>query len=157
MQWITREHVKVDRVACPWLIRKFVDPAAEFLFVPADQVMAVAEREGWTRKLERARSAYRRPSRLRNRAVLEALARQERFNVTELEKFAECSSAWFVDRFLSPRLAPSAIHRDSSREDFIHAERFHFPAAAYRRDREPASGAARHEPPGLRLWAAARG
>ena len=46
MKWITRERVKVDRVACPWLIRKFVDPAAEFLFVPADQVMAVAEREG---------------------------------------------------------------------------------------------------------------
>ena len=45
MKWITREHVKVDRVACPWLIHKFVDPKAEFLFVPADQVMAVAERE----------------------------------------------------------------------------------------------------------------
>lgn len=44
MKWITREHVKVDRVACPWLIRKFVDPAAEFLFVPADQVMAEAAR-----------------------------------------------------------------------------------------------------------------
>jgi len=48
MKWITRERVKVDRVACPWLIRKFVDPQAEFLFVPADQVMAVAEREGAT-------------------------------------------------------------------------------------------------------------
>jgi hypothetical protein len=48
MKWITREHVKVDRVACPWLIRKFVDPAAEFLFAPGDQVMAVAEREGAT-------------------------------------------------------------------------------------------------------------
>jgi hypothetical protein len=48
MKWVTREHVKVDRVACPWLIRKFVDPAAEFLFVPADQVMTVAEREGAT-------------------------------------------------------------------------------------------------------------
>lgn len=48
MKWITREHVQVDRVACPWLIRKFVDPAAEFLFVPADQVLAVAEREGAT-------------------------------------------------------------------------------------------------------------
>jgi hypothetical protein len=48
MKWITREHVKVDRVACPWLIHKFVDPQAEFLFVPADQVMAVAEREGAT-------------------------------------------------------------------------------------------------------------
>jgi hypothetical protein len=48
MKWITREKVKVDRVACPWLIQKFVDPQAEFLFVPADQVMAVAEREGAT-------------------------------------------------------------------------------------------------------------
>ncbi len=48
MRWITREHVKVDRVACPWLIRNFVDPEAEFLFVPADQVPAVAQREGAT-------------------------------------------------------------------------------------------------------------
>ena len=48
MKWITREHVKVDRVACPWLIKKFVDPRAEFLFVPADQVAAVAQRESAT-------------------------------------------------------------------------------------------------------------
>ena len=48
MKWVTRERVHVDRVACPWLIRKFVDPEAQFLFVPADQVMAVAEREGAT-------------------------------------------------------------------------------------------------------------
>jgi hypothetical protein len=46
MKWVTREHVHVDRVACPWLIRKFVDPKAEFLFVPSDQVLTVAEREG---------------------------------------------------------------------------------------------------------------
>ncbi len=46
MKWVTRERVKVDRVACPWLIRKFIDPAAEFMFVPADQVMAVAARDG---------------------------------------------------------------------------------------------------------------
>ena len=45
MKWVTRERVKVDRVACPWLIRKFVDPGAEFLFVPKDSVMEVAERE----------------------------------------------------------------------------------------------------------------
>ena len=45
MKWITRERVKVDRVACPWLIRKFIDPDAEFLFVPAEEVMTVAERE----------------------------------------------------------------------------------------------------------------
>ena len=48
MKWITRERVKVDRVACPWLIRKFVDPDAEFLFVPPDQVTEVARREGAT-------------------------------------------------------------------------------------------------------------
>lgn len=45
MKWVTRERVKVDRVACPWLIKKFVDPDAEFVFVPADQVMSVVERE----------------------------------------------------------------------------------------------------------------
>jgi hypothetical protein len=48
MKWITRERVKVDRVACPWLIRKFIDPRAEFLFVPEDKVMDVARREGAT-------------------------------------------------------------------------------------------------------------
>src|SRR5512138_1241456 len=45
MKWITRAHVKVDRVACPWLIRTFVDRDAEFLFVPADKVAEVARRE----------------------------------------------------------------------------------------------------------------
>ena len=45
MKWITRERVKVDRVACPWLIKKFIDPQAEFLFVAPDDVMASAERE----------------------------------------------------------------------------------------------------------------
>lgn len=44
MKWITRERVKVDRVACPWLIRKFVDPDAEFIFVPADRVMSETQR-----------------------------------------------------------------------------------------------------------------
>ena len=45
MKWITRSQVKVDRVACPWLIKKFVDKDAEFIFVPADQVMAEAEKQ----------------------------------------------------------------------------------------------------------------
>jgi len=45
MKWITRSNVKVDRVACPWLIRKFVDPAAEFLFVPESELLAAAKRE----------------------------------------------------------------------------------------------------------------
>ena len=48
MKWVTRARPKVDRVACPWLIRRFVDPEAEFIYAPGDQVMAVAEREGAT-------------------------------------------------------------------------------------------------------------
>ena len=44
MKWITRERVKVDRVACPWLIKKFVDKDAEFFFVPADKVSEEAKR-----------------------------------------------------------------------------------------------------------------
>lgn len=46
MKWVTREHVKVDRVACPWLIRKFIDPQAEIKFVSSDKVQEVAAREG---------------------------------------------------------------------------------------------------------------
>ena len=46
MKWVTRSHVHVDRVACPWLITRFVDSQAEFIFVPKDQVLATAEREG---------------------------------------------------------------------------------------------------------------
>ncbi|MBE2272088.1 MAG: chromate resistance protein [Anaerolinea sp.] len=46
MKFVTRERPKVDRVACPWLIKKFIDPDAELLFVPADAVLSTAEREG---------------------------------------------------------------------------------------------------------------
>src|SRR5258705_10358100 len=48
MKWITREKVKVDRVACPWLIKKFVDKEAEFVFVPASKVTDEAQRLGAT-------------------------------------------------------------------------------------------------------------
>lgn len=48
MNWITRENAKVDRIACPWLIRRFIDPDAEFLYVPASDVPEVAAREGAT-------------------------------------------------------------------------------------------------------------
>lgn len=46
VKWITRENANVDRIACPWLITRFVDSRAEFLYVAADQVMAVADLEG---------------------------------------------------------------------------------------------------------------
>jgi hypothetical protein len=45
VKWITRARPKTDRIACPWLIRKFIDPGAEILYVPADQVLEVASRE----------------------------------------------------------------------------------------------------------------
>lgn len=48
MKWVSREHPKTDRIACPWLIRKFIDPQAEIVFVPTDDVLAYAEREGAT-------------------------------------------------------------------------------------------------------------
>jgi hypothetical protein len=44
-KWVTRERPKTDRIACPWLIKNFIDREAEFLYVPADQVLAVAEHE----------------------------------------------------------------------------------------------------------------
>lgn len=46
IKWVTREKVKVDRIACPWLIKRFVDPKAEFLFVHPDKVLDVTEKEG---------------------------------------------------------------------------------------------------------------
>jgi hypothetical protein len=48
MKWITRQNANVDRVACPWLIKRFVDAAAEFLFVHKDDVPSIAERENAT-------------------------------------------------------------------------------------------------------------
>lgn len=45
MKWITRENIKVDRVACPWLIRRFIDAEAEFQFAPEEKVLEVAARE----------------------------------------------------------------------------------------------------------------
>jgi len=46
MKWVTRKNASVDRIACPWLIKRFIDPEAEFLYVAAPDVPAVAEREG---------------------------------------------------------------------------------------------------------------
>ena len=45
-KWVTREHPKIDRIACPWLIRRFIDPQAEFIYVPAKDVLDVAKETG---------------------------------------------------------------------------------------------------------------
>jgi rhodanese-related sulfurtransferase len=47
-KWVTREHPKIDRIACPWLISRFINPLAAFLYVPADQVITVAQQEDAT-------------------------------------------------------------------------------------------------------------
>jgi ATP-dependent helicase/nuclease subunit B len=64
---------------------------------------AVAAANGWERRLERARLAFSRPTRLTHPRVLAELAGKETFNVTELERFADCSSAWFFERVIEPR------------------------------------------------------
>ena len=62
MKWVTRERPKTDRIACPWLIKNFIDPDAEFLYVPADDVLNVAERGGRP-LLRRSRSEVHAPRR----------------------------------------------------------------------------------------------
>ncbi|HET6643649.1 MAG TPA: PD-(D/E)XK nuclease family protein [Gaiellaceae bacterium] len=68
-----------------------------------DEAEALARANGWKRKLDRAHGALQRPTRLTHPAVLEQLKGRKVFNVTELERFADCSSAWFIDRVLDPR------------------------------------------------------
>jgi hypothetical protein len=46
MKWVTRERPKIDRIACPWLILRFIDPQAQFHYVPSDQVLTVATQTG---------------------------------------------------------------------------------------------------------------
>ena len=58
MRWVTREDAKVDRIACPWLIKRFVDREADFLFVPADKVMDVAKAEGPYRTMSQGWSGH---------------------------------------------------------------------------------------------------
>jgi ATP-dependent helicase/DNAse subunit B len=70
---------------------------------------ALARANGWERRLERAIQAFRRPTRLTHPLVLEQLGSRSTFNVTELERFADCSSAWFVERFLDPRTIDAEV------------------------------------------------
>jgi ATP-dependent helicase/nuclease subunit B len=71
--------------------------------VDGDGARALAQANGWERRLDRAARAFERPTRLTDLSVLEELQRRLSFNVTELETFADCSSIWFVDRLIGPR------------------------------------------------------
>jgi ATP-dependent helicase/DNAse subunit B len=76
---------------------------AELASRDAGQADALARANGWERRLDRAVKAFRRPTRLVSPLVLEQLGSRLTYNVTELERFADCSSAWFVDRLLDPK------------------------------------------------------
>src|SRR5262249_35638801 len=64
------------------------------------EAVSLARANGWERRLDRARAAFTRRTRLTHPLVLESLGGRESFSVTELERFADCSSAWFVERYL---------------------------------------------------------
>jgi ATP-dependent helicase/DNAse subunit B len=69
----------------------------------ADDASALAAANGWSRRLERATHAFERPTRLTSPAVLQAMASRSVFSATELERFADCSSAWLMERVVDPK------------------------------------------------------
>jgi ATP-dependent helicase/DNAse subunit B len=69
----------------------------------ADEAEGIAEANGWTRRLERAQGAFDRPTQLQSPAVLESFSGRTVFSATELERFADCSSAWLVERIVDPK------------------------------------------------------
>lgn len=73
------------------------------------EARALARANGWERRLERALAAFDRPTRLRHPAVVAQLRARGLFNVTELERYADCSSAWFLDRFVDPRTIDAQV------------------------------------------------
>jgi ATP-dependent helicase/nuclease subunit B len=82
----------------------------------AETAEGLARANGWERRLDRALAAFRRPTRITHPLVLEQLGTRTAFGVTELERFADCSSAWFVERFLDPKTIdaePDAKQRGS--------------------------------------------
>jgi ATP-dependent helicase/DNAse subunit B len=89
---------------------------AELAAHDAETAGALARANGWERRLERAIGAFHRPTRITHPLVLEQLGSRTSFGVTELERFADCSSAWFVERFLDPKTIdaePDAKQRGS--------------------------------------------
>ena len=80
MNWITRSNVKVDRVACPWLIKRFVDREAEFLFVPEDKLLEAARRENAT-PFDASRLPEVKLNHRGNRCTFEAIL--EDYNLTD--------------------------------------------------------------------------
>ncbi len=87
MKWITRKNIKVDRVACPWLIRRFVDFQAEFLFVAEDELLATAQREQAI-PFDAPRLAGVALNHRGERCTFEAILEDHKLNVPGLERLA---------------------------------------------------------------------
>jgi ATP-dependent helicase/DNAse subunit B len=90
-----------------------------------DEAEALARANGWERRLSRAHSAPKRPTRLTHPLVLEQLKDRRVFNVTELERFADCSSAWFIDRLIDPKTIDPEVD-PRLRGSIAHAALFKF-------------------------------
>jgi ATP-dependent helicase/nuclease subunit B len=96
---------------------------AELAARDRDAAEALARANGWERRLQRALAAFHRPTQITSPLVLEQLSSRTSFGVTELERFADCSSAWFVERFLSPKTIdaePDAMQRGSVAHTALH-------------------------------------
>ena len=89
--------------------RERLRAVAELAARDEDDATALARANGWERRLDRALAAFERRTRLRHPLVLEQLAARTTFNVTELERFADCSSAWFIDRLIEPRTIDAQV------------------------------------------------
>jgi RecB family exonuclease len=89
----------------------------------AEEADALAASNGWTRRLERARTSFDRPTRLQSPTVLETMSGRTGFSATELERFADCSSAWLVERIIDPKTIdaePDAMLRGQVMHTTLH-------------------------------------
>jgi ATP-dependent helicase/DNAse subunit B len=96
---------------------------AELAARDSSAATALARANGWERRLDRARRAFNRPTRITSPLILEQLGSRGTFGITELERFADCSSAWFVERFLAPKTIdaePDAMQRGSVAHTALH-------------------------------------
>src|SRR5438874_12979270 len=119
MKWVTREKAKVDRIACPWLIRKFVDPKAEFLFVPREKVLDVAKEQDATPYDSPGAELFHYKENGDERCIVDAIIKQYRLTVDALLDMAEivraADAAPLNPRPVGAGLAALAlVSRDSS-------------------------------------------
>jgi ATP-dependent helicase/DNAse subunit B len=89
--------------------RERVRALAQLAVAKPDEARALAEANDWGRRLARARSAFRRDTRITNDALLSWLGSKTTFGVTELERFADCSSAWLHERIVSPKTIDAVV------------------------------------------------